>query len=439
MKIQIKDVAVSDRGRKEFKNIREMADSIKTHGLIHPVVVSPREDGRYDLVAGERRLRGAILAGLAEVPATLRDDLDEVQIKEIELEENIQRSDLTWVEENEILTKIHQLKQQRHGEAGRGPGAKGWTLDKTADLTGLDKTNVSKRLQLARAMEENPQLKEKVSRLPMSAAMKYVRQEQERQRVERIHKSKELQQSDLLDFRHGDGLKLMASLEEGSIGLVLTDPPFGVEDIESRRETGGSQKLMNYKQGLHEHDNLSLEAATKLYVGLFSELGRVLKPGAHFYVFFSMDLYGTLRTLVKANGLECQSSPIIWYKERAMTPFMGYDYSSCYEPILYGWKPPRDRRLAEPAKLVLHYKPIGGEKLHHFEKPQDLLRFLVKQSSYVGEPVLDPFAGSGATLLAALATSRRAVGSELEKDHFILARERLNGQKMVSREGKEVE
>ena len=83
-----------DQPRKTFNQeaLEELAESIKTYGIIQPIVVSKR-DGYYSIVAGERRWRAAKLAGLEEIPAIVRDDDEQVN-KEIALIENIQREDL---------------------------------------------------------------------------------------------------------------------------------------------------------------------------------------------------------------------------------------------------------------------------------------------------------------------------------------------------------
>ena len=84
-----------DQPRKTFKqeSLEELAESIKTYGIIQPIVVSKR-DGYYGIVAGERRWRAAKLAGLEEIPAIIRKDDDEQTNREIALIENIQREDL---------------------------------------------------------------------------------------------------------------------------------------------------------------------------------------------------------------------------------------------------------------------------------------------------------------------------------------------------------
>ena len=95
-----------DQPRKQFDEgaLRELADSIRTHGVIQPVVLTKRGT-RYMVIAGERRLRAARLAGLDYLPAVVRD-YTERQIKEISLIENLQREDLNPIEAAEAIDRL---------------------------------------------------------------------------------------------------------------------------------------------------------------------------------------------------------------------------------------------------------------------------------------------------------------------------------------------
>jgi ParB family chromosome partitioning protein len=86
--------------RKAFKEeaLKELTDSIKEKGIIQPILVEPGEDGKYLIVAGERRYRAATAAGLDEVPVVIHN-YSEAETLEIALIENIQRQDLSAVEE----------------------------------------------------------------------------------------------------------------------------------------------------------------------------------------------------------------------------------------------------------------------------------------------------------------------------------------------------
>ena len=89
-----------DQPRKVFSEdaLNELADSIREHGVLQPLLVRPLPGGSYQLVAGERRWRASRMAGLQEVPVVIRE-MDEEQAMEIALIENLQREDLNAIEE----------------------------------------------------------------------------------------------------------------------------------------------------------------------------------------------------------------------------------------------------------------------------------------------------------------------------------------------------
>lgn len=95
------------------EKLAQLSDSIKLHGVVQPLIVS-RSDGRYKIVAGERRWRAARMAGLQTVPVIVRD-FSSKQVMEVALIENIQREDLNPIEEAEAyenLMKEYSLTQE---------------------------------------------------------------------------------------------------------------------------------------------------------------------------------------------------------------------------------------------------------------------------------------------------------------------------------------
>ncbi len=89
-----------DQPRKNFdeKAIEELAESVRTHGVLQPIMVRPAANGRYTIVAGERRWRAARIAGLEEIPVIIRE-MSEKEAAEIALVENLQRENLNPIEE----------------------------------------------------------------------------------------------------------------------------------------------------------------------------------------------------------------------------------------------------------------------------------------------------------------------------------------------------
>ena len=122
--LKITDVEPNrDQPRKIFnqESLEELADSIKTYGVIQPIVVTKKE-GYYAIVAGERRWRAAKIAELEEIPAIIRDD-DEQTNKEIALIENIQREDLNPYEKalgiRQLMDKYGLTQEQVAKKIGK--------------------------------------------------------------------------------------------------------------------------------------------------------------------------------------------------------------------------------------------------------------------------------------------------------------------------------
>jgi ParB family chromosome partitioning protein len=99
----------------------ELAASIELHGLLQPIVVRATADGGYELIAGERRLRAARIAGLTHIPAVVRDSADGEQL-ELALVENLQRQDLNAIEEAAAYRELIDRFALSHEEVARRVG-----------------------------------------------------------------------------------------------------------------------------------------------------------------------------------------------------------------------------------------------------------------------------------------------------------------------------
>lgn len=100
-------IANPNQPRKKFDEtaLQELANSIKVHGIIQPLVVNDQKDGTYLIIAGERRYRASKLAGLTTVPCIIKD-YSEKQIKEISIIENLQREDLNPIESARAIKQL---------------------------------------------------------------------------------------------------------------------------------------------------------------------------------------------------------------------------------------------------------------------------------------------------------------------------------------------
>jgi ParB family chromosome partitioning protein len=118
--------------------IEDLARSIAEHGVVQPVVVRPTRDGNYEIIAGERRWRAARRAGLAEIPAIVRD-VDDRTALEIAIVENVQRTDLNPIEE----ARGYQQLLDEHG----------YSQADLARVIGKSRSHVANTLRLLRLPE----------------------------------------------------------------------------------------------------------------------------------------------------------------------------------------------------------------------------------------------------------------------------------------------
>ena len=123
--------------------LEELASSIREHGVLQPILVRPIADGRYQLIAGERRWRASKIAGMATIPA-LVEDIDDATAMEISIIENLQREDLSPLDEAAMYDRM----VREHG----------YSIRKLAEKLGKDKGYLENRLRLADAPVEIRQL-----------------------------------------------------------------------------------------------------------------------------------------------------------------------------------------------------------------------------------------------------------------------------------------
>lgn len=136
-----------EQPRKEFdeEKIAELADSIRQHGVLQPLLVRPMVTGGYQIVAGERRFRAARMAGLHEVPVVVRE-LEDAQVTELALIENLQREDLTPMEE----AMGYQSLMEQYG----------LTQEQVAETVGKSRPAIANALRLLQLPEEIRELLE---------------------------------------------------------------------------------------------------------------------------------------------------------------------------------------------------------------------------------------------------------------------------------------
>jgi ParB family chromosome partitioning protein len=127
-----------DQPRSAMGDLAELAKSITARGVLEPILVRPREDGHYTIISGERRLRAALEAGLAEIPC-IEMDVSDSELLEVALVENLQRKDLTPFEEADGYRAL----KDRFGH----------THEQIAEAVGKSRVTVTEALAIGRLPE----------------------------------------------------------------------------------------------------------------------------------------------------------------------------------------------------------------------------------------------------------------------------------------------
>jgi site-specific DNA-methyltransferase (adenine-specific) len=218
-----------------------------------------------------------------------------------------------------------------------------------------------------------------------------------------------------------DCLEGMKLIPDNSIDLIVTDPPYKTTSRGNAGNSGGMlQKDINRKGQVFKHNNIKIS-------DYMPELFRILKEGSHFYIMTNhVNLYEML-TVGQEVGFYFTKS-LIWNKGNKI---MGQAYMSQFEYILF-FRKGRFKRINNcgtadilniPNKKT---KGADGKNLHDTEKPIELMKILIENSSNEGDIVLDPFIGIGSTAIACLETNRNYIGFELDKQYYDIANKRIN-------------
>lgn len=399
-KIKVEEVQIeAARFREDYGDVEELAVSIQKYGLFHPIVV----DREKNLIAGERRLRAHKMLGVEIIEVKYVDEVDMLTKREMELEENLRRKSFTWQEEITAKAEVDKIKREKYGSAIRGHGG-GWGLKDTARMLNESTGLTSRDIKLAEAIKEHPELAKEKNK---EAAWRRAQKIKERAIIEVLSNTVEIK-IDTNCLVHGDSTEEMKKLESESVDLVLTDPPFGIE-LTMKGESSWDNKTYN-DDFQHVLNTIDL---------VIKECFRVLKNDRCMYVFFDIRHLEAIRNLVRHHGFHCADVPCIWYKTGGGGQG-GNDvaYVSNYEAFFFCHKGRRALNKIGDSNVLAYPRMAPQYKIHPTEKPTNMLRHLIEQSTFPGELVIDPFAGGNTTMMASYECKRNAWGCELDKEYY---------------------
>lgn len=230
----------------------------------------------------------------------------------------------------------------------------------------------------------------------------------------------------MIKIKCSDMLLELRQLSDNSIDCLVTDPPYKIVSGGCTKPLGGvlgsvtsgilNRNINNVKTGsLFDYNSLS-------FAEWMPEVYRVLKPKSHAYIFISGRRLNELTNEALKTGFIWQNL-LVWKKQNA-TPNKWY-MNQC-EFILMLRKGGAKNINDMGSTTCLEFNNILRKKTHPTEKPVDLLKHLILNSTKENETVLDPFMGTGNTGIACIDTNRNFIGFEIDTKFFKFAENKLN-------------
>ena len=214
---------------------------------------------------------------------------------------------------------------------------------------------------------------------------------------------------------NGDCRNVFNGIDSESVDLLVTDCPFKTISVGSKTPKGGIFLTREAKAGkMFRHNDIEFSE-------WLPEVYRILKQDTHCYIMINARNLAELQQKAEKVGFQFQNI-LIWYKNNA-TP--NKYYLNAYEMILMLRKGKAKNINNMGTKNVLQINNIIGNKNHPTEKPVELMKILIENSTVGGDLVIDPFMGAGSTGIACKELNRDFIGIEIDEKYFKIAKERI--------------
>ena len=348
------------------EQINKLRSSLREFGFINPIII----DKDYGIIAGHGRLLAAKEEGMTEVPCVFADHLTEAQKKAYIIADNRMALDAGWDEEL-LRVEIEALQAEAFDLA----------------LTGFDEKELSKLFDGGNDIEDdNFDADEELKKPVFSKAGDIWRLGRHR-----------------LVCGNSTKAETYETLMEGKkANLVVTDPPYNVN------YEGTAGKIQN--------DNMASEKFFDFLFDAFSNMEKIMADDASIYVFHADTEGLNFRKAFEAAGFYL-SGCCIWKKPSLVLGRSPYQW--IHEPCLFGWKKSGKHQWYSDRKqtTVWEFEKSKKNTDHPTMKPIPLLSYPIANSSMSNTIVLDPFGGSGSTLIACEQMDRSCYTIELDEKY----------------------
>ena len=431
-----KDVNAGTRFRIDNELDDEFIESIKEKGILQPITISPDRV----LIAGGRRLAAALQLGLAEIPALVRAVEDELDLRECELIENAFRKDLKWLDRNNLVAKINELMEAKHGKRG--------SQARTAELLNKSVGGISRHVTLNKALQHFPDLAKCETE---DEAVRMFRKLGERLIAKHMVKQAEAaltvhEGGEGEAVQRGDGVKVQESplgvrlarsapnhytvqdafegmqemIDENlrpPIALVEIDPPYGIDlhDVKKGED----------RKNIGEYNEIDKSVYKEFLAKTLNMVAKVTPKSCRILLWHGIEWYDTITVLLDDAGYKYDIIPALWVKPSGQTASPDRYLARCYESFLIAWKgdPPPIAKRGRSNVFEFNTEP-HSRKYHPTQRPVDLMLEILRTFAWPGSIIMVPFLGSGATLRAAYRLGINGFGwdlSEMYRESFIAA------------------
>lgn len=476
VKISCKLLDDSKRIREDYSHVESLAESIRTRGLIQPIVIT----ADHIVIDGGSRLRAIRdILKWEDVDVVFMETMDEADLRILEIEANIQRKDFTWTERVLGVVRVHELQVARSVLSGEDR----WTQKQTGELLGQSHGLVNNFLVLA------PYIRRKDPEILKcegpTAALKLLLERKEREATQRLAAltfnpvaqptttdnlailnaapgrsgpipavdddtafyanapavigagpitislpdvdevpggvgqsvGQSLPTTTTIPLRDmlllGDCFQHMAAMARESVDHVITDIPYGIDMSMLSQDQGG----IDTSTVADEH---TVEGNVELMTKLFPSVYRILKPNGFFVLFYDLAHHNRLYDLAIAAGFKVQRWPLVWIKtHNCINQGAAYNFTKNYEVAMVCRMPGATLLSPQSSSFWMGGNDDTRTLLGHpFVKPLKLWSWIMNAVAMKGQTIYDPFAGVGSSTLAAINEGFKPLTSEINEDHY---------------------
>lgn len=458
--VPLNEIDTVGRVRQDYGDMEGLCDSLTKHGLLQPIVINQNKQ----LIAGGRRYKAHQLLGETETAVVFYETLSDLQLRVLEVEENVQRKDFDWRERILAIDTAHTAALR---DATLQKEMKVWGQRETGSLLGISLGSVNSALALAKYLRAGD--KEVTESDNAREAFQVLLLRKEREGQKRLaafitsHAGTVVQQKEVDDLLHGDKddffaspitgtsgggiaapvvdempgsaprvlvaaptvvqlsklvqlgncFDLMASMPAESVDHVVTDIPYGI-DMENLTNVESVKEEHKVEENIHD------------FAAFLGQTYRVLRPNAYCVFWCDIEHWEKLRDTAYAIGYKVQRWPLVWDKTSpCKNSSAQFNWTKSSEVAMVARK--GTPTLLQAQSRNVWSGPNDQALDHPFAKPTLLWQWLYRAIALPGQTVLDPYAGVGSAALAAIPHGLTPISFELNEHHYNKLVENVQG------------